>query len=211
MDKKKLERLERKVLRRDAQQAVRNIKKSKQENPFKLGAAVAFLPRAGTGKLGQIVKITKSLLTVKWDDGSTEFFGRAGQAFYGDVDETGNPKSAGQRHTFEGKDRAKQLWGTDEDPYLTIATDSVRQTLAEKRKKFDELRAQRQAERARIDADPEYQKRQADLKRFAEMLLPVSGQVENSWSQETNFRIELENIPPEQMEDLIQAIRKVRG
>jgi hypothetical protein len=42
MDKKKLERLE---------QAFRNIKKSKQENPLLLGAAVAFLPRTGTGKL----------------------------------------------------------------------------------------------------------------------------------------------------------------
>jgi hypothetical protein len=77
-------------------------------------------------------------------------------------------------------------------------------------KKSDEPRAQPE-ERARIEADPEYQKRQADLKRFGEMLQAVGGTVENSWSQETNFRIELENIPPEQMEDLIAAIRKVRG
>ena len=78
-------------------------------------------------------------------------------------------------------------------------------------KKSDELREQPEAERARLEADPAYQKRQADLKRFAEMLLPASGTIENSWNKPDDFRIELENIPPEQMEDLIQAIRKVRG
>ena len=197
MDKKKLERLE---------QAFRNIKKSKQENPFLLGAAVAFLPRTGTGKLGQIVTITKSLLTVKWDDGSTEFFGRAGQPFYGKVDESGEAI----RETASGKP-IEDLWGSDEDPHLSIATESVKQTLAEKKKKSEEVRAQRHAERAQIEADSAYQERQADLKRFADMLQPMSGTIENSWSDEKNLRIELENIPPEQMEDLIQAIRKVRG
>src|SRR5882762_9185392 len=118
MDKKKLQRLERKVLRRDAQQAVRNIKKAKQVNPFLLGAAVAFLPRTGTGKLGQIVKIRKSLLTVKWDDGSTELFGRAGQSFVGKVDQSGE--------AIKPRRDDQQVWGTDEDPHLTIATDSVR-------------------------------------------------------------------------------------
>jgi hypothetical protein len=151
------------------------------------------------------VKITKSLLTVKWDDGSTEFFGRAGQPFYGKVDNSGEAI----RLTASGKP-IEDIWGTDEDPHLTIATDSVKQTLAEKRKKSDELRAQRQVERARIEADPSYQQRQADLKRFAEMLQPMSGTIENSWSDEKNFRVELENIPPDQMEDLIAVIRKVR-
>src|SRR5713101_9478879 len=151
MDKKKLERLERKVLRRDAQQAVRNVKKSKQENPFLLGAAVAFLPRTGIGKLGQIVKISKSLLKVKWDDGTTELFGRAGQPFYGKVDESGEAIRA----TASGKP-IEDLWGTEDGPHLTLATDTVKQTLAEKRKKGEELRAQRQAERARIEADPAY-------------------------------------------------------
>jgi hypothetical protein len=193
MDKKKLERLE---------QAFRNIKKSKEENPFLLGAAVAlFRPGSGVERLGQIVKITKSLLTVKWEDGPTELFGESGQEFYGEVDESGEAiKPRGD----------KQIWGTDEDSHLTIATDLVRQTLAEKRKKSAELRGERQAEQAQRESDPVYQKRQADLNRYAELLQGVSGSVDNSWSNQTNFRIELENIPPDQMEDLIAAIRKVR-
>jgi len=48
------------------------------------------------------------------------------------------------------------------------------------------------------------------LKRFGELLQPMSGTIENSWSNHENFRIELKNIPAEQMEDLIEAIRKVR-
>ncbi len=176
-------------------------KKTKPESPFKLGAAVAlFRPGSGVERLGQIVKITKSLLTVIWKDGSTELFGRAGQEFYGNADESGEAiKPRGD----------KQIWGTDEDSHLTIATDSVRQTLAEKRKKSAELRMERQAEQALRESDPVYQKRQADLNRYAEALQGI-GTVENSWSNQTNFRIELENIPPEQMEDLISAISKIR-
>src|SRR5260370_30383904 len=194
MDKKKLERLE---------QSLRNIKKSKEENPFLPGAAIAlFRPGSGVERLGQIVKITKSLLTVKWEDGPKELFGKSGKEFYGEVDESGEAiKPRGD----------KQIWGTDEDSHLTIATDSVRQTLAEKRKKSAELRGERQVELAQRESDPVYQKRQADLKRYAELLQSVSGSVDNSWSNQTNFRIELENIPPDQMEELIAAIRKVRG
>jgi hypothetical protein len=147
------------------------------------------------------VKITKSLLTVKWEDGSTELFGRAGQEFYGNADESGEAiKSRGD----------KQIWGTDEDSHLTIPTEDAKQSLAEKRQKGAETRAARQADQARREADPVYQKRQADLERYAELLQSVSGSVDNSWSNQTNFRIELENIPPDQMEDLIAAIRKVR-
>jgi len=102
-------------------------------------------------------------------------------------------------------------WGTDEDSHLTIPTEYSEQTLAEKRKKSAELRGERQAEQARRESDPAYQKRQADLKRYAELLQAVSGSVDNSWSNQMNFRIELENISPDQMEDLIAAIRKVRG
>jgi len=173
-------------------------KKTKQENPFKLSAAVAlFRPSSGVERLGQIVKITKSLLTVKWEDGPTELFGKSGQEFYGEVDESGEPiKSRGDR----------QIWGTDEDSYLVTATDWVRQTLAEKRQKGAKVRAQRQAEQAAREADPVYRKRQADLKRYAEVLRAVSGSVENSWSDQSNYRIELENIPPEQIEELITAI-----
>ena len=179
-------------------------KKTKPENPFKLGAAVAlFRPGSGVERLGQIVKITKSLLTVKWENGSTEPFGRAGQEFYGNVDASGE--------AIKPRRDDRQLWGTDEDSHLTIPTEYSKQTLAEKRKKSAELRGERQAEQARRESDPACQKRQADLKRYAELLQAVSGSVDNSWSNQTNFRIELENIPPDQMEDLIAAIRQVRG
>ena len=176
-------------------------KKPKAENPFKLGAAVAlFRPGSGVERLGQIAKITESLLTVKWEDGPTELFGTSGQEFYGEVDESGELiKPRGDR----------QIWGTDEDSHLVTATDWVRQTLAEKRQKGAKVRAQRQVEQAAREADPVYQKRQADLNRYAELLQGI-GTVENSWSNQTNFRIELENIPPEQMEDLIAAISKIR-
>jgi hypothetical protein len=181
---------------------MKSTKKTKPENPFKLGAAVAlFRPGSGVERLGQIVKTTKSLLTVKWEDGSTELFGKSGQELYGEVDESGEP--------IKPRDD-RQIWGTDEDSHLVTATDSVQQTLAEKRQKGAKVRAQRQAEQAAREADPVYQKRQADLKRYSELLQQISGKVENSWSQETNFRIELENIPPDQMEDLIAAIRKAR-
>ncbi len=178
-------------------------KKTKPENPLKLGASVAlFRPGSGVERLGQIVKITKSLLTIKWEDGSKEFFGRAGQEFYGDVDASGE--------AIKPRRDSQQVWGSDEDSHLVTTTDSIRQTLAEKRQKGAENRAARQAEQAQKEADPVYQKRQADLKRYAELLKAVSGSVDNSWSNQTNFRIELENISPDQMEDLIAAIRKVR-
>jgi len=68
---------------------MKSTKKTKSENPFKLGAAVAlFRPGSGVERLGQVVKITKSLLTVKWEDGSTELFGKSGQEFYGEVDKS---------------------------------------------------------------------------------------------------------------------------
>src|SRR5260221_3424446 len=165
-------------------------KKTKPESPFKLGAAVAlFRPGSGVEKLGQIVKITQSLLTGKLGDGFTEFFGRAGQAFYGDVDESGE--------AIKPRRDDKQMWGTEEDSHLIIPTESAK------------LRAERQEEQVRQESDPVYQKRQADLNRYAEALHGI-GTVENSWSNQANFRIELENIPLAQMEDLISAVSKIR-
>ena len=56
------------------------------------------------------------------------------------------------------------------------------------------------------EADPEFQKRKTDLKKYSELLHGISGQVENSWDKQTNFRVELENISPEKIDRLIQAI-----
>jgi hypothetical protein len=102
-------------------------KQPKQEITFKLGAEVGLF-RSGTGldKLGKILKITNQLLTVKWDDGTTEQFSRTGHSFYGNVNSVGEPQKP-------DRDDHK-IWGTDEDPHLTIPTDDEKQVLAEKRK-----------------------------------------------------------------------------
>src|SRR5258708_585200 len=118
-------------------------------------------------------RITSGFQTVIGKDRIyTELFGRAGQSFFGKVDESGE--------AIKPRRDDQQVWGTDEDPHLTIATDSVRLTLAEKREKSAKLKAERQQEQARRESDPAFQKRQADLKRYAELLRAISGSVENS-------------------------------
>src|SRR6266478_390738 len=141
MDKKKLERLERKVSRRNAQQAVRNIKKAKAENPFVVNAEVGlYKPGHGTTQLGKIIEVGKYLLTVKWQDNSTEQFGKTGKSFYGKVDAEGElvpPK-------------IDPMWGGDEDPHLTIATESVKEAIAAKRVENEKREQERKTERERI-------------------------------------------------------------
>lgn len=103
------------------------LKQPKQEITFNLGAEVAlFRPGTGLDKSGKILKITNQLLTVKWDDGTTEQFSRAGHSFYGNLNSVGEPKKP-------DRDDHK-IWGTDEDAHLTIPTDEEKQVLAEKRK-----------------------------------------------------------------------------
>ncbi len=103
------------------------LKRPKQEITFKLGAEVGlFRPGTGLDKLGRILKIANQLLTVKWDDGTTEQFSRTGHSFYGNVNSVGEPKKP-------DRDDHK-IWGTDEDPHLTIPTDAEKQVLTEKRK-----------------------------------------------------------------------------
>jgi hypothetical protein len=199
MDKKKLERLERKVTRRDAQQGVRNTKKAKQENPFVLNAEVGlYKPGHGTTQLGKIIEVGKYLLTVKWQDNSTEQFGKRGKSFYGKVDAAGElvpPKN-------------DPMWGGDEDPHLTIASDEVKQAIAAKRADKEKRDQERKTERERIEADPAYQKRQADLNRYSEMLSGFGVNIENGWNDQADFRIELDGIKPDRMEKLVLAIRE---
>lgn len=177
--------------------AKRVSEKKKAENPFVLNAEVGlYKPGHGTTQLGKIIEVGKQLLTVKWEDGHTEQFGKTGKSFYGKVDASGD--------LVAPKD--DPMWGGDEDPSLIIATDSVKQSLAAKRVEKQKRDQERRAERERIESDPVHQKRQADLKRYSEILQEVSGHVENSWNKKENFRVELENIAPEKMDALLWAI-----
>ncbi len=174
-------------------------KKPKKENPLVLNAEVGlYRPSHGLAKLGKIIRVTKSLLTVKWDTGETEHFGKAGQSFYGTADDSGE--------AVKPRRDDQQMWGTDEDPHLMVPSRESKKALAAEQKEKAQRETDRKAAQAAKEADPEYQKRQADLKKYSELLHGVSGQVENSWDKQTNFRIELENISPEKMDRLIQAI-----
>jgi hypothetical protein len=176
-----------------------HAKKTKKENPLVLNADVGlYRPGHGLTKLGKIIKVTKSLLTVRWDSGETEHFGKAGQSFYGTAGESSE--------AIKPRRGDQQMWGTDEDPHLIIPSSDSKRRLGEERKEKAQREADRKAALAAKEADPEYQKRQADLRRYSELLHGISGEVENSWDKQTNFRIELENISPEKMDRLIQAI-----
>jgi hypothetical protein len=91
----------------------------KQEIAFKLGAIVAlFRPNTGVDKLGRVLKIANQLLTVKWDDGTIEQFSRTGQSFYGTINSLGEP--------IQPLGDDQKMWGTDEDPHLTLPTDQAK-------------------------------------------------------------------------------------
>jgi outer membrane biosynthesis protein TonB len=94
-------------------------KQLKQETVFKLGAKVGlFRPNSGVDKLGRVLKIANQLLTVKWNDGKIEHFSRTGHSFYGSVNSLGEPiKPLGDN---------QKMWGTDEDPHLTLPTDHAK-------------------------------------------------------------------------------------
>lgn len=203
MDKNKLKRLERKVTRRDAQQAVRNIKKAKQENPLVLHAEViggSVLHR----RLGKIVRVTKTLLYVKWDTGTTECFGRQGQAFHG------RPDADGEVIKFSKSGKPiENLWGGEEDPGISLATPGAKQQILQEREKKEKQIQERKEKQKEIEADPAYQQRQADLKRYSEMLAGLGANIENGWNDQADFRIELDGIKPEKMETLVAAIQVV--
>jgi hypothetical protein len=91
----------------------------KQEIVFKLGAEVGlFRPNTGVDKLGRILKIANELLTVRWDDGTIEQFSRTGHSFYGSINSLGEPIKPLRDN--------QKMWGTDEDPHLTLPTNHAK-------------------------------------------------------------------------------------
>lgn len=175
-------------------------KNLKEDNPLVLNAEV------GGGnwthrKIGRIVKVTKSLLTIRWDDGMTEYFGRQGQAFHGRIDEDGEAI----RFTSFGKP-IENIWGGEDDPGISVATESAKAQITEKDAEKAQLKQRRAAKQSEIAANPAYQKRQADLQRYNNLLRPY-GNVEIGWNNSSDFRIELDGIKPDKMEKLTAAIQ----
>ena len=177
-------------------------KKAKEENPLILNAEVV----GGDWrhrKLGRIVRVTKTLLKVQWDNGTTELFGRKGQAFHGHSDMKGEAVT----FSLSGR-RLENLWGSEDEPGIEIATDSHKARIAEERAEKEKLKQEREQKQKEIEADPKFQQRQADLKRYSEMLSGLGANIENGWNDQTDFRIELDGIKPDQMEKLVTAIRE---
>lgn len=188
-------------------QAMTRPKTKKEENPLVLGAEVGLF-RGGHGvtKAGKIVRVHSKLLGVEWEEeqGKLEYFGRNGQSFFGSVDEKGQiVETANVR-------RGESPWGGEDDPHLTILTSYHREKIDTNRiAKQQRLEEQRKQEEER-KANPVYVKRQQDMERYRAALAGLSANIEDSWNNRSNFRIELDNIPSEQMDELIEAIRRVR-
>jgi hypothetical protein len=181
--------------------ALKKTEKPKTENPLVLNAEVVggnWMHR----KIGRISKVTKSLLTVQWDNGMTEYYGRQGQAFHGRIDENGEAI----RFTSFGKP-IENIWGGEDEPGIEIATDSAKARIEEERAKKERSKEERDAKQKEIASDPVYQKRQADLKRYSEMLSGLGANIENGWNNQSDFRIELDGIKPDKMHNLVAAIQ----
>jgi hypothetical protein len=178
-------------------------KKPKPDNPLVLNAEVI----GGNwmdNKIGRISKVSKSLLTVQWDNGMTEYFGRQGQAFRGRIDDTGEAI----RFTSFGKP-IENIWGGEDDHGISVATESAKAQIAGERAKKERSNQERESKEKEIEANPAYLKRQADVKRYAEMLLGLGANIENGWNNQSDFRIELDGIKPDKMEELVTAIQAV--
>jgi hypothetical protein len=178
-------------------------KKTKQENALVLNTEVVG-GDCRHRKLGRIVKVTKSLLTVQWDNSMTEYFGRQGEAFHGRIDENGEAI----RFTSFGKP-IDNLWGGEDDPGISVATVSAKAQIAEGRAEKANPKQDREAKQKAMEAGPAHQKRQADLKRYSEMLFGLGANIENGWNDQSDFRIELDGIKPDKMEKLVAAIQAV--
>jgi hypothetical protein len=183
--------------------APKKTDKPKPENPLVLNAEVVGRNWRHR-KIGRIVKVTKTLLTVQWDDGMTEYFGRQGQAFHGRIDDNGEAI----RFTSFGKP-IENIWGGEDDPGISVATESAKAQIAEERAKKERSNQERESKQKEIESDPAYQKRQADLKRYSEMLSGLGANIESGWNNQSDFRIELDGIKADKMEQLVAAIQAV--
>jgi hypothetical protein len=176
-------------------------KPANERNPLVLGAEVC---RTGKRRvLGKIVKVTKSLLTVQWDTGNREVYGRSGQAFFGQVGKDGEAV----KHSLSGKP-LEDLWGDEDDVRITIPTESAKKRITQGLEGEAKLAGERAAAHAKIESDPTYQKRQAELTQYGKLLEGI-GTLENSWANAENFRIELFDIEPKHMDRLVTALREV--
>jgi hypothetical protein len=177
--------------------------KTNEKNPRVLGAEVC---RTGKRRvLGKIVKVTKSLLTVQWDTGSRELYGRRGQAFYGHAGSDGEAITSSP----SGK-LLEDLWGGEDDVRITIPTEGARKRITQGLENEAKVAEQRAAAQAKIESDPAYQMRQGDLERYTEALRGL-GHVENGWNDHSHFRIELDGITPAEMDAMVEAICSVRA
>jgi hypothetical protein len=182
--------------------APKKTDKPKPENPLVLKAEVVggnWMHR----KIGRISKISKSLVTVEWDNGMTEYFGRQGQAFHGRIDENGEAI----RFTSFGKP-IENIWGGEDEPGIEIATEGAKARIEEERTKKEPSKQERETKQKEIESDLAYQKRQADLKRYSEMLSGLGANIVNGWNNQSDFRIELDGIKPDKMDRLIAAIQE---
>src|SRR5208282_2495090 len=170
-------------------------KKPKEENPLVLNAEVIGGSSVLHRRLGRIVRVTKTLLTVEWTSGSKTFYSRKGRGFNGSVDKDGEAIT----EMASGK-QIDDIW--DDEDTLSIATESAKRTILEEQAKKDKVKQERAEQQAATEADPVYQKRQADLKRYAEALRGLGANVENGWNDQKDFRIELDGIKPDKMEEL---------
>lgn len=175
-------------------------KRAKEKNALVLGAEVC---RTGKRRvLGKIVKVTKSLLTVQWDTGSREVYGRRGQAFFGRVGKDGEAV----KYSLSGKP-LEDLWGGEDDVRITIPTESAKKRITQGLENEAKLAGERSAAQAKIESDPAYQQRQWDLARYGKLLEGI-GALENSWANAKNFRVELFDIEPRHMDRLVTALRE---
>src|SRR5277367_1836773 len=108
--------------------------KPKEKNPLVLGAEVY---RTGTHPaLGKIVKVSKTLVSVQWERGGRQSYGLHGEGFHGRVADNGEAIT----FTLSGK-RMEDVWGSKDEPEIAIATDGVRQRIAEEQAKKESAKA----------------------------------------------------------------------
>jgi hypothetical protein len=180
----------------------KTTKKPKEENPLLLNTEVI----GGNWrhrKLGKIIKVTKTLLTVEWDFGglgtTKSFYSRKGKSFVGRADENG------EAITTRNGEPLEEIW--DEEDTLELVTEHAKAKILRERADKEKHKKEQEEKQRQIEANPAFVQRQADLKRYAEMLQGLGANIENGWNDQKDFRIELDGIKPEKMDALVEAIQ----